>query len=243
MELRPKFLAAVIMAAGLMAACGTNTSTQAPNGASSIDPGPAMRQAVVQLLGLRSAAFSLDHLEGSTVLVPGVLMTKVSGEVSIPDRFRVTVEAESEFSKSYIEISIITIDDTAYMTDIFTGRWNQISVDSLPFNLSGLGKTLADIVEAVESPQVVGEERLRGVDTLHIRGEIASEDLSELVPGSGEGFPVRLELWLDRTQGLLQQVHIIGRAVPTDAPNTVRQLTLEDINQPVNIEPPGNTSG
>ena len=93
-----------------------------------------MRQAVGQLLALESAAFSLDHLEGSTVLVPGVLMTKVSGEVSIPDRFRVTVEAESEFPKSYIEISIITIDDTAYMTDIFSGRWNQISVGSLPFN-------------------------------------------------------------------------------------------------------------
>jgi hypothetical protein len=192
---------------------------------------------------LESAAFSLDHLEGSTVLVPGVLMTKVSGEVSIPDRFRVTVEAESEFPKSYIEINIISIDDTAYMTDIFSGRWNQISVGSLPFNLSGLGKTLADIVEAVEMPRVLGEERLRGVNTLHIQGEVASEDLSELVPGSGDGFPVRLDLWLDRSQGLLQQVHIIGRVVPSDVPNTFRELTLEDINQPVNIEAPGNTSG
>ena len=231
------------MAAGLTAACGTDTATRPPSGASAIDPGPALRQAVGQLLALESAAFSLDHLEGSTVLVPGVLMTKVSGEVSIPDRFRVTVEAESEFPKSYIEISIITIDDTAYMTDIFSGRWNQISVGSLPFNLSGLGKTLADIVEAVEMPRVLGEERLRGVDTLHIQGGVASEDLSELVPGSGDGFPVRLELWLDRSQGLLQQVHIIGRVVPSDAPNTFRELTLEDINQPVNIEAPGNTSG
>ena len=99
MELRPKFLVAVIMAAGLTAACGTDTATRPPNGASAIDPGPAMRQAVGQLLALESAAFSLDHLEGSTVLVPGVLMTKVSGEVSIPDRFRVTVEAESKFPK------------------------------------------------------------------------------------------------------------------------------------------------
>ena len=129
------------------------------------------------------------------------------------------------------------------MTDIFSGRWNQISAGSLPFNLSGLGKTLADIVEAVEMPRVLGEERLRGVDTLHIQGGVASEDLSELVPGSGDGFPVRLDLWLDRSQGLLQQVHIIGRVVPSDAPNTFRELTLEDINQPVNIEAPGNTSG
>ena len=126
------------------------------------------------------------------------------------------------------------------MTDLFTGRWNEIPVGSLPFDLTSLGQTLAGIVDAVQMPRVVGEERLRGVDTLHIVGEIASQDLSELVPGAGQGFPVGLELWLDRSQGLLQQVLIVGRVVPSDAENTVRQLTLEDINQPVNIERPGN---
>ena len=227
-----------MMVAVLLVACDSDGTTQAEF--SDIDPGPAMSQAVAQLLALESASFTLDHLEGSTILVPGVLMTKVSGEVSIPGRFSVTVEAESEFPKSYIEISIITIDDTAYMTDILSGRWNQISADSLPFNLSGLGQTLADIVEAVQEPTVIGQERLGDLDTLHIKGQIASEDLSELVPGAGQGFTVQLELWLDQSQGLLQQVHIIGRVVPTDKTNTLRQLTLEDINQPVVIEPPGD---
>ena len=241
-ELRTKALMAGFLVVGLLAACGAETATQPPSGAVEIDPEPAMRQAVDQLLALESAAFSLDHLEGSTVLVPGVLMTKVSGVVSIPDRFSVTVEAESQFPKSYIEISIITIEDTAYMTDIFSGRWNQVSADALPFNLSGLGQTLAEIVDAVQRPRVVGEERLNGVDTLHIEGEIASQDLSGLVPGAGEGFPVGLELWLER-DGLLRQVLIIGRVVPTDAMNTVRQLTLDDINQPVEINPPSNPPG
>jgi hypothetical protein len=227
-----------MMVSVLLVACDSDGTT--PAELSYIDPGPAMSKVVAQLLTLESASFTLDHLEGSTILVPGVLMTKVSGEVSIPGRFSVTVEAESEFPKSYIEISIITIDDTAYMTDILSGRWNQISADSLPFNLSGLGQTLADIVEAVQEPTVIGQERLGDLDTLHIKGQIASEDLSELVPGAGQGFTVQLELWLDQSQGLLQQVHIIGRVVPTDKTNTLRQLTLEDINQPVVIEPPGN---
>ena len=63
------------------------------------------------------------------------------------------------------------------------------------------------------------------------------------MPGAGEGFPVDLELWLDRDQGLLQQVLIVGRVVPTDDTDTVRELTLEDINQPVEIEAPGDVSG
>ena len=82
---------------------------------------------------------SRDLLPGErdTELFPGVLMTKAYGEVLIPDRFRVTVEAESQFPRSYLEISIITIDDTSYMTGIFSGRWSEVSPESLPFNLSG----------------------------------------------------------------------------------------------------------
>jgi len=238
LEIRRNIALFACLAIGLLAACGSDSPTQQVNGSTGIDPAPAMIQAVNQLLALESASFRLDHLEGSTVLVPGVLMTKVYGEVSIPDRFSVTVEAESEFPKSYLEISIITIEDTAYMTNILSGRWNQISPDSLPFNLLGLGQTLADIVDAVQEPKVLGQERLRGVDTLHIKGQIASEDLSELVPGAGQGFPVQLELWLDRDQGLLQQVLILGRVVPTDDENTERELTLQDINQSVVISPP-----
>ncbi len=241
MELKFKALLAALAVAGLVSACGSSAPTAPLDGVTGIDIEVAMPQAVDQLLALRSAAFSLEHLEGSTVLVPGVLMTKVSGVVSIPDRFEVTVEAESEFPKSYLEISIITIDDTAYMTDIFTGRWNKISAGSLPFNLTGLGQTLADIIDAVQEPRAVRAERLNGIDTVLIKGQIVSEDLSELVPGSAEGFPVELELWLER-DGLLRQVLIIGRVVATDGPDTVRKLTLDNINQPVEIEPPGENA-
>ena len=80
---------------------------------------------------------------------------------------------------------------------------------------------------------------MNGIETVLIKGQIVSENLSELVPGSAEGFPVELEFWLDQ-DGLLQQVLIIGRVVATDTPETVRKLTLKNINQPVVIEPPGD---
>ena len=243
MELKVKFLTVALLMVGLLAACGTNLATETPEDGVEVDPGPVLEQAVTQLLALESASFSLNHLKGSTALVPGVSMTKVSGEISIPDRFSVTVEAQSEFPKSYLEISIVRIEDTAYMTSIFGGGWNQISPDSLPFNLFGLGQTLAGIMDAMQAPQVLGEERLNGIDTLYIGGALDSQDLAQLVPGAGEGFPVGLELWLDQSRGLLQKVLIVGRVVPMDDTDTVRELTLRDITQPVNIEVPGDVSG
>ena len=90
---------------------------------------------------------------------------------------------------------------------------------------------------------MIGEERLNGVDTLRIEGEVASQDLAGLVPGAGQDFTVGLELWLDQSQGLLQQVLIVGRVMPTDDVDTVRRLTLDDINQPVEINSPSGLSG
>ncbi|HAA94959.1 MAG TPA: hypothetical protein DCE26_04625, partial [Dehalococcoidia bacterium] len=159
------------------------------------------------------------------------------GEVDIPDRFRVTVEAESVSPKTYIEISIITIENKTYMTGLFGRRWNEVPADTMPFNLSGLGQTLADIVDAIEGDRGLGQERLQGVDTVRLGGNISSEDLSELIPGAGSGLPVALELWLDPA-GLLRQVKIIGRVVPTDDADTVRRLVLNDTNQPVTMNPP-----
>ena len=237
-ELIAKALIAGLLVLGLLVACGSDNATEPPSDVAAIDVEIAMPQAVDRLLALESAEFSLEHLEGATQLFPGVLMNKAYGEVLIPDRFSVTVEAESQFPRSYIEISIITIEDTSYMTGIFTGKWTEVATDSLPFNLSGLGQTLADIVAAVQQPRAIGSERLNGVDTTHIKGDIASEDLSGLVPGAGVGFTVGLDLWLEQ-DGLLRKVHIVGQVVPTDDVNTVRQLLLDDINLPVTIDPPG----
>ena len=231
---------AALVLLGFVAACGSGEerSTQDVPG-EDFDLRPVMRQAVDQLLALESAAFTLEHLAGTTALLPGLEMTKAYGLVEIPRKFTVTVEAELGSPRSYIEISIVTIDDTAYMTDVLSGQWRQVSPESLPFNVAGLGDTLAGVVDSVRAPVLVQVERLRGIETYRINGDIKSEDLSSLVPGAGTGFDVGLELWLDRADGLLHQVLITGKVVPTDVDEAVRRLTLDDINLPVNITAPG----
>ena len=199
----------------------------------------ALRDAVTEVLRLESAAFTLEHLKGTTALIPGFLeMRRVSGEVDIPNRFRLKVEAETVLPRSFVEIGVITIGDKAYMTDFLTNKWRQVEPSALPFTLSDISRTLADIIEAVDEPTLVGEERLGDRDTYHIQGSILSQDLAGLVPGAGEGFDVRLGLWLANPGNLLLQVLISGMVVPTDEPDTVRRLTLDDINVPVDISPP-----
>ena len=137
---------------------------------------------MAEVLRLESAAFTLEHLKGTTALIPGFLgMKKVSGVVDIPDRFRLKVQAESLAPRAFVEIKFVVIKDQAYMTDPGTGRWGEVSPESLPFNLSNLGRTLANIIEAMEVPSMAVSEDLRGYDTYHIRGLIQ-------VPGSGRTY-------------------------------------------------------
>ena len=50
---------------------------------------------------------------------------------------------------------------------------------------------------------------------------------------------MNLDLWLEQSKSLLLQVLITGRVIPSDDADTVRVLTLDDINVPVEISPPG----
>ena len=226
-------LSAIIVA---ITACGSATLT--PPALPKVDPREMLREAVTKLLQLESAAFTLEHEKGSTTLFPGLEMTKASGVVDIPDRFRLTVEAESAFPRSFIKIDVVTIEETAYMTDIISGNWRQIGVEVLPFRFVNLGQTLADIIEAIREPELTGSENIRGFDTYRVKGSILSQDLSALVPGSGDDFDVELELWLQEESNLLRQVKISGMVVPTDIPGAIRLLTLDDLNVPVEILPP-----
>lgn len=231
-------LAAFLVVVTLACGAGTRaTATLTPEMPG--DPRVSLRNAVTNVLQLQSAAFTLEHQKGTTTLIPGYLeMRKVSGLVAIPDRFKLTVEAESSVPRSFVEIRVVVIEEQAYMSDPGTGRWRRVPVESLPFSFANLGRSLAGIIEAVDRPVLIGVERLKGRDTHRIRGLIKSQALSSLVPGAGPDFDVELDLWVEQVESLLLQARISGKVVPTDIPGAVRLLTLDDINVPVDITPP-----
>ena len=190
------------------------------------------------MLELQSGSFDLEHITGSTNLLPGVLMHRAYGSAVVPGKFDVTVEAELLFPRSYLEIGMISIDGAAYMTNVLNGEWGEVPPDTLPINLSNFGDILARIVERVRTPELLAMESADGAAVLRIGGTIMSEELSELVPTAATGFEVSLEVTTDRATGALRQALITGQVVAADIPETQRRLTLSGLNQPVTIEPP-----
>lgn len=203
-----------------------------------VDPRPALRATVESLLALESVSFDLEQETGTTMLFPGLVMNRASGVVDVPSRFDVTIEGESLIPRSYIEIGVISIDGTAYMTDILSGEWREVPPEALPMDLSDIGETLARIVEAVQLPEMVGSETLRGREVYRIRGGILSQDLRALVPNAADGYDVKLEMWVDRAESVLLEALISGQILASDAPDAVRRLTLDEVNAPVSVTAP-----
>ena len=228
--------ALVLLLAIALAACSQQpTATPVPS-PTPVDPKAELRRTVESLLALESVSFVLEQTVGTTILSPGIEMNRAYGTVIVPGKFDVTVEAE--VANLYVEMGMASIDGVSYMTNPITGQWAEVPAEAIPINLLTIGGTLAEIVEAVQSPELLAKTALDGVDVYHIRGSILSEDLLELVPGADEGYPVSLEMWMDQQSGTLRQATITGQVTGDDVPDAKRVLTLDDINRPVTIEPP-----
>ena len=238
-RLRLTVLVAVLLVISIAAGCGpAPTPVPLATLAPTPDPRETLALAVDNLVELKSAAFTLEHQAGSTTLLPGLVMKKAIGVVDIPDRLRLTVEAEVAVPRTFVEINVITIGQEAYMTDFFSGQWRTVPLETLPVNFLDFGRTLADIVDAVAGPSFSGVEEIEGRPHQRITGTVPSEALAALVPGAAEGLEVELELWLDREAFLLSRVLITGPVLTGDFPETVRLLLIDDFNLPVNITPP-----
>ena len=213
----------------------TPTPTPTPE---PVDPVKELQRTVDRLLALQSASFDLEHIVGSSNILPGILMHRAYGKAIVPNKFDVTVESELLFPRSYLEIGMVSIDGKAYMTNVLNGEWGEVTPESLPINLADFGTTLARIVEKVQSPELLDNDSIDGIDVYRISGGVLSEDLAELVPASGTGFPVTLEIWVEQDTSVLRQALITGQVVATDVPETQRQLTIDDVNGPITIQPP-----
>ena len=226
----------ILLLATALAACSQQpTATPLPS-PTPVDPRAELRRTVERLLALESVSFVLDQTVGATTLSPGIEMNRAYGSVIMPGKFDVTVEAQ--VANLYVELGMASIDGVSYMTNPITGQWAVVPAESIPINLLTIGSTLAGIVEAVQSPELLAKTALDGVDVYHIRGGILSEDLLELVPGADAGYPVMLEMWMEQQSGTLRKATITGQVTDEDVPDAMRVLTLDNINQPAIIKPP-----
>ena len=228
-----------------MASCGSSSDTgPTPDPAPTLSPPQVIERAGARMLALDTARFALEHEgDSSSQLFPGVQVNRVTGEVDMPNKFKVQIEAVSAFPRSFFRVDVVVVGDKALMTDfINSDKWNLWPIESLPFNFTNLGRILNDIILSVQGPTLEGVEVIGDVPTWRIKGTILSESLNTLVPAAGTGHEVELELWIGQPRELLRMVRIEGQVLDTDHPDVVRVLTIHSFDEPVEILLPDITA-
>ena len=244
----------------LAAACGGEsptptvppepTSTPAPTATPTPEPTPTptptpepeltldelVASAVEKLAAMASAKFEMIDEKESGSKFFGTTLKSVEGEVQSPDRAQILVDVEAP-GLGFVEIGILAVGDEAYMKFSKDAPWLSLPLEQVPFKFQGMGVTLSELLPVMKDTAITGQERVGGADTIRIDGNVASEDMSDLITSVDPGYAITLTWWLDETEHTLRQFRIAGQVFKDDAPETSRLLTIE-INAPVDIQLP-----
>ena len=200
-------------------------------------PAQLLEASAIKMAALGSLSFTLTHESGATPLMTGVVMNEMTGEVLLPGKFKVRVEADAA-GITALRIDLLAADGKVHMTDPISQKWWEIGFQNIPFDFTNLGETLAEILRAIEAPVRGEHESVDGRDSLRLSGTVSSSDLGKLIPNAAADLEVGLEVWVREDDRLLAQARISGPVAPMDPPEVVRLLTFYAFDAPVEITPP-----
>ena len=170
---------------------------------------------------------------------------RFAGDFRLPDR--AAGKLQVALGLVLLELDIINIGESAYITNPETGDWEQY-----PLFLSGLPDPydlvlLPSGLSRYSDVEVVKDETIDGVETEHVRAKLRANVLG----GSYES--LFLDVWIGKDDNLLRRLTMSGKAevneedtagltagvldIGGDAEFTMT-ITYSNFNQPVVIKPP-----
>ena len=240
-KLRQGLSVAVLVLASLFltAACDTES---APTPTPTPDVEVLLSMAGEKLAALSTAKFELvDEMESGAKFF-GATFKRMEAEVKAPDRFRMVADVVAP-GFGFVQIEIVAVGEQAFVKLAKDAPWVPLPLDQVPFSFGGLGITLRDLLPKINDLAMTGRESVLGVPTIRIAGTIASDELAVLIATVDPGHEAAVTLWIDEAEHTLRQLRIKGQIHKDDAPETVRLLTIDAIDVPVEIQLPDVGSG
>ncbi len=210
------------------------------------EPEPAVTPLSVQEVIERSAEsmkavnsfhFEIMHTGGGTPIAMGLEMNEAVGDVAKPGRLKTAITAA--MGSMLVEVEVITIGTTTYMTNPLTRKWELLPNEFSAINIFDLNTGIIAILEDVRNPAKLDDEEVEAISCYHLKGEVPCESLRPITLSSIEGVMVSVEVWIDKEEFLIRQVKLDGRITETEKDGIIRELKLSKFNQEIEIEPPG----
>ena len=245
-------LAALLIGSLLLAAACESEPTPTPTAAPTPTPTPAPTPTpsaddFIAAVGQNIAAMStakfgmIDETETGAKFF-GTTFKSMEAEVEAPDSLRMIVEVVAP-GFGFVAIEIVQVGDQAFLKLSADAPWSPLPPDQVPFNFAGMGTVFAGLPGTITDVSLIGQEEVQGSQTIKVEGVIDSEALLPLITDADAGRPITLTLWIDEAEAMLRQLRLAGQIYDEDAPETTRLLTIENVNEPVDIQLPESASG
>ncbi|HWV23044.1 MAG TPA: LppX_LprAFG lipoprotein [Thermomicrobiales bacterium] len=207
-----------------------------------------LQSAVTAVAALDTFRFDLKTTRGSSTIFQGLDLKGVTGAVRRPMDIEATVTVSLPFGE--ISVTAIGLDGEFWVQDPLTsGSWISLGGNSQVQALINPDQLLLYAVRLVHDAKITGTEKVDGVDTTVVEGTVDFYDtLQRLLSGTDAGATIEQGLaqgakdvtfWID-DQNRVVEAEIRGPIFSTESDDVVRDLSLYDFDQPVDIERPAN---
>ena len=229
-------LAALAMALVLSLACRSGATPAPVETTTALSAREVLTHAAERFEALDSFHFTMDHRGGGTPIAMGLEMERVEGDAVAPDRLSAVIEAN--ISGLFFEVSTIAIGDSTYLTNPFTGEFEDISDAITPGGFFDPARGVGAIIGGAREATLIGETFLGDVPVFHLAGKVDSESLRSISGSAVEGIVLDAEIWVGMDDFLVRQLTLDGRITEEEVDGIVRTITLSDFDQPFTIEAP-----
>ena len=215
------------------AASPSTVTTPSPTPTSvPIDPEKLLSDSGRVMRDLETFHFFMTHERGGTLLMPGLLVEEVEGDVAKPDGL--AVQFSGVLAGFAVKASVVTMGDDRFMTNPLTGAWERLSAEVSPLGFFDPREGISSMMTRVS--QVLLQEGDGRV--YRLGGVLPAEALAPLVGTTVKDTLVDVELTVESGSLHLLEVRFSGRVTPTEPDGTIRRIKLSRFGEPVTIEPP-----
>jgi hypothetical protein len=228
-----------------VACMGDDDDDEADDGAggAGTTPTPITAQSVLTAASqrwteLNSAHFVLS-VEGDAFLDDDetLKLRSAEGDVQRPDSASATAKIEA--MAIVVDVSLIGVGGTIYMTNLISGKWEEAPSDfsydpSVLFDdTDGIGAVLAGLQNA----QLDGEESVDGKTAFKVTGTADSGAVAEITAGAIQGEAIDVTVWIGKNPTDILKVTLTEPDGIREVPATWT-LELTRHNEGVTIEAP-----
>ncbi|MCV7248961.1 LppX_LprAFG lipoprotein [Mycobacterium koreense] len=221
-------LATVALGAGLVAGCSSSTESSS---ADLPDAATLLQDASTTTAGLQSAHLELS-VDGEIEALP---ISSLSGDLTIKPQTAAKGNAKIMALGQEVDADFVVVDGILYasMSGKRWSDWGPAADIYDPSTILDPDTGLANVLANFTDPKAESREKIDGVETIKISGEVTADAVNKLAPQLDATAPMPATAWIQADD----PHQLVQAQLEQSSDNTV-QMTLSNWDAPVTVDKP-----